>query len=96
MENENGVEQKDSQKRRDFLKTAGRVAVYTPPTLMLLMNPSVATFAKSAGAKANNGKGGSKCSNGLGNGSDCQVNNQINNDVSATPGNPARGRGNNK
>ena len=25
--------------RRDFLKTAGKIAVYTPPAIMLLMKP---------------------------------------------------------
>ena len=35
--------------RRRFLKTAGKIAVYTPPAMMLMSNPSFATFSKSGG-----------------------------------------------
>ncbi len=35
--------------RREFLKRAGKFAAYTPPTLMLLMQPSYAKIAKSGG-----------------------------------------------
>ncbi|QBQ55675.1 hypothetical protein [Nitrosococcus wardiae] len=38
--------------RRKFLKTAGKFALYTPPTLTLLMHPSVHAISKS-----NNGVG---------------------------------------
>lgn len=37
--------------RREFLKKAGKFAVYTPPTLMLLMQPSYAKIAKSGGSQ---------------------------------------------
>ncbi len=33
--------------RRDFLKTAGKFAVYTPPALMLMSSPGHTKFAKS-------------------------------------------------
>ena len=32
--------------RRDFLKKAGRFAVYTPPALMVMMKPSHAQIMK--------------------------------------------------
>ena len=35
------------QSRRDFLKNAGKFAVYTPPTMMLLMKPGYASMSKS-------------------------------------------------
>jgi hypothetical protein len=35
--------------RREFLKRVGRFAVYTPPALMLLMQPSYAKIARSGG-----------------------------------------------
>jgi len=37
------------QARRDFMKTAGKLAIYTPPALMLLMRPSREAIAASAG-----------------------------------------------
>jgi hypothetical protein len=37
------------QKRRGFLKKAGKFAAYTPPAILLLMNPSLQAFAKSGG-----------------------------------------------
>jgi hypothetical protein len=30
----------DDETRREFLKTAGKMAIYTPPAIMLLMKPS--------------------------------------------------------
>ena len=38
-----------SASRRKFVQAAGKIAVYTPPAMMLLMNPSAEAFAKSAG-----------------------------------------------
>jgi hypothetical protein len=35
--------------RRDFMKTAGKLAVYTPPAIMLLMHPSREAIACSPG-----------------------------------------------
>lgn len=35
--------------RRKFVKAAGKIAVYTPPAMLLLMNPSARTFAQSSG-----------------------------------------------
>ena len=35
--------------RREFVKTAGKLAIYTPPALMLLMRPSREAVAASAG-----------------------------------------------
>ena len=41
--------------RRKFLKRAGRFAVYTPPAIMLLMNPSRDAVAGSALGKNGGG-----------------------------------------
>ena len=35
--------------RREFIKAAGKLAVYTPPALMLLMRPTPDAIAASAG-----------------------------------------------
>jgi hypothetical protein len=43
--------------RREFLKSAGRFAVYTPPALMLLMQPGYAKIAKSGGQGKGNFSG---------------------------------------
>jgi hypothetical protein len=43
--------------RRDFIKKAGKLAIYTPPAMLTLMQPSYTAFAKSGG-----------CNNGFGNG----------------------------
>jgi hypothetical protein len=37
--------------RREFLIKAGKIAVYTPPALMLLMHPSKTKACTSAGGK---------------------------------------------
>src|SRR5215831_3709327 len=37
------------QARRDFVKTAGKLAVYTPPIMMLLAKPTTSAIAASAG-----------------------------------------------
>ncbi len=37
--------------RRRFLKTAGKIAVYTPPMMLALSKPSFATFNKSGGSQ---------------------------------------------
>jgi hypothetical protein len=37
------------QNRREFVKTAGKLAVYTPPIMMLLMKPTTSAIAASAG-----------------------------------------------
>ncbi len=42
--------------RRDFLKKAGKYAIYTPPVMMMLMHPSANAFNKSA--CVSNGKPG--------------------------------------
>ena len=39
------MEKTNEKSRRDFLKTAGKFAVYTPPALMILMNPDRAALA---------------------------------------------------
>jgi hypothetical protein len=38
-----------SESRRKFIQAAGKVAVYTPPAMLLLSNPSSEAFARSAG-----------------------------------------------
>ena len=44
-ENENNESKAES--RRDFLKTAGKFAVYTPPALMLMSNANAEEICKS-------------------------------------------------
>lgn len=41
--------------RRDFLKKAGKFAVYTPPAVMMLMKPAHATLSKSYCARPHDG-----------------------------------------
>ncbi len=73
------------ESRRKFLEKAGKLAIYTPPVLTLMMNPSRHALARSPG-----------CNNGVGNGSDClppgiDQNGKLyldNDDVNGTPGNP--------
>ena len=40
---------KNRKSRRRFLKSAAKVAIYTPPAMMAVSNPSFATFAQSGG-----------------------------------------------
>jgi hypothetical protein len=54
--------------RRAFLKKAGKFAVYTPPTVMMLMKPSYAHMSKSMVGRPYRVKG----NNGIGNGYDHQ------------------------
>jgi len=44
---DNGQELEATRSRREFLKKAGKYAIYTPPAVMLLMKPSQATFCGS-------------------------------------------------
>lgn len=46
------------QSRRDFLKTAGKFAVYTPPAVMMLMKPGYARMNKSMTGRPHHGQGG--------------------------------------
>ena len=46
------------QARRDFLKTAGKFAVYTPPAVMMLMKPAYATINKSMTGRPHHGHHG--------------------------------------
>ncbi|HUF71399.1 MAG TPA: hypothetical protein VMR74_00725 [Gammaproteobacteria bacterium] len=70
--------------RREFLKKAGKVAVYTPPAMLAVAYPSLEAIARSG------------CNNGVGNGPDClppglEKNGKDfldNDDVYGTPGNP--------
>jgi hypothetical protein len=41
--------------RRDFLKKAGKFALYTPPVVTLLMYPSMQAIAKSSGGGGGGG-----------------------------------------
>ena len=45
-----GKDVKKDKSRRDFLKTAGKFAVYTPPALMIMTNASANEICKSNGA----------------------------------------------
>ncbi|MGB5301414.1 MAG: hypothetical protein WBN08_09400 [Thiogranum sp.] len=56
------------QSRRDFLKTAGKFAVYTPPAVMMLMKPGYARMNKSMTGRPHHHHG----DNGIGNGMDGQ------------------------
>ena len=44
-------EQAVAESRRDFLKKAGKFAVYTPPAVMVLMKPSYATVSDSSNGR---------------------------------------------
>ena len=45
-----------AESRRKFIKAAGKLSIYTPPAMMLLMNPSVEAFANSGNGNGNCGK----------------------------------------
>jgi hypothetical protein len=72
------------QARRKFLKSAGKLAVYTPPLMVALARPSFATVSASGGG----------CNNGLGQPLDCQPRGLLDkehlwNDLpTSIPGNP--------
>jgi hypothetical protein len=40
---------KAEKSRREFIQTAGKLAIYTPPALMILMRPKPDAIAASAG-----------------------------------------------
>jgi hypothetical protein len=44
--------------RREFLEKAGKLAVYTPPAIMLLSYPGKEAIASGGGGKGGGGKGG--------------------------------------
>jgi formiminotetrahydrofolate cyclodeaminase len=50
----------DEESRREFLVKAGKMALYIPPTMMVLMHPSRNAFAcsKSVSIRPNCGPGG--------------------------------------
>jgi len=68
MDNENLTEA-----RREFFKAAGRLAIYTPPVMMLLAKPSTNAIAASAGVPDTSAVQGA---------SDVQATNQANPQVS--------------
>lgn len=49
-------EQLVAESRRDFLKKAGKFAVYTPPAVMVLMKPSYATVNGSVNGRPGHGR----------------------------------------
>lgn len=49
------------ESRRRFIKAAGKLAIYTPPAMMLLMKPNV--YAAGSVVRL-------RCNNGFGNGSE--------------------------
>ena len=82
----NDIRQAGSEaSRREFMKAAGKLAVYTPPVMLWLMKPGTNAIAASPG-----------CNNGVGNGSDCLPPGLENNgksfldndDTFGTPGDP--------
>jgi hypothetical protein len=46
----NDAQQKLDTSRRDFLKKAGKMAVYVPPAMLALCSPSFEAIAQSSGA----------------------------------------------
>lgn len=60
----------DEESRRNFLKTAGKLAVYTPPAMMILMHPNRSALAYNSikpirDSRFNNGgKNGNKFNGG--------------------------------
>lgn len=46
--------------RRNFLKTAGKIAIYTPPAIMLLMKPGKQAHAIHGSLRGNRLLGGSR------------------------------------
>ena len=92
---QDGVE----ESRRKFLKSAGKLAAYTPPAMVLLMQPAKDVFARSGGRPNMSG-----CNNGVGNGPDClppglEKNGKKfldNDDVFGSPGNPQNRGGSGK
>jgi hypothetical protein len=48
-QNKDEIEICTEESRRKFLKQAGKLAVYTPPAMMVMMKPSYATFRNSGG-----------------------------------------------
>jgi len=84
------------ESRREFMKAAGRLAVYTPPVLVVLMKPTLEAIAASGATTTG-------CNNGVGNGPDClppglEKNGKgsilDNDDNGGTPGNPQNKGGN--
>ena len=49
-----------SETRREFIKAAGKLAIYAPPTLMILMRPTPNAIAASGGQFPNNDNEGSE------------------------------------
>ena len=60
------------ESRRDFMRKAGKLAVYTPPAMMLLMQPGKESFASSPGMNAFP-CGPSQCDNGEYTGNSAEV-----------------------
>jgi hypothetical protein len=48
--NDNASLSEAEKSRREFIKAAGKLAVYTPPALMLLMRPTPNAIANSTGS----------------------------------------------
>lgn len=46
-----------TESRRNFLKKAGAVALYTPPAIAMLMQPTQASIMKSPGGKQHKNHG---------------------------------------
>ena len=49
------IQASDEETRREFLVTAGKLAIYIPPAIMLLMHPSKDALAKSGGVGTGRG-----------------------------------------
>jgi len=58
----------EDEDRRQFLKSCGRFAIVTPPTVTALLSTSLTSTAMTNSGGGMGGKGGSKGNNGYGNG----------------------------
>ena len=57
MDLKKGRSQDHDESRREFLQKAGKLAVYTPPAVIALMQPSRQALAASFQVRGNNGLG---------------------------------------
>ena len=62
-DNTNNTES-SSESRRDFIKKAGKFAIYAPPAIMLMSKTGHATIASSGGRGGSGGGGNGGGSNG--------------------------------
>lgn len=64
----NNEKQALQRSRREFLKTAGKLAVYTPPAMIAMSQPSFSKIARSGGMGGSGGGPGGGGGMGVGGG----------------------------